>query len=228
MALPTTVDQPLLTFYDDATGERTELSATALGEWSARAAGLLLHECGVGAGSRVASLLPPHWLTAATLLGAWALGAEVSFQLYATAGLSPADRFDAVFVEQRRVGSWLENIPDAPHRFVLGEADAYRSLEPALRARSAALPNLGRVRPTDAASTDGTTYGEWGRVAEGLAQSLDLHRGDRLLVDAASHEHPMKWLLAPLQAGASVVVCANLDRARLNARVTAERATRVI
>src|SRR3954452_11926800 len=95
------VERPLLTYYDDATGERTELTATALGGWAARSAGLLHEDCGLGAGSRAAVLLPPHWLTAAALLGAWSIGVTVSFRLWATAGLPQADAgdpFDATFV----------------------------------------------------------------------------------------------------------------------------------
>src|SRR5262249_20501901 len=61
------VDRPLLTYYDDATGERTELSAAALGAWASRTAGLLHEGCGLGVGGRVAVLLPPHWQTAAVL-----------------------------------------------------------------------------------------------------------------------------------------------------------------
>ena len=35
------------------------------------------------------------------------------------------------------------------------------------------------------------------------------------------------WLLAPLIAKASIVLCANLDRSRLDARIAAEGVTRV-
>jgi acyl-CoA synthetase (AMP-forming)/AMP-acid ligase II len=59
--------RPLLTFYDDATGERTELSAAALGSWAAKTANLLLDGCGLRAGDRAAVLLPAHWQTAAVL-----------------------------------------------------------------------------------------------------------------------------------------------------------------
>jgi uncharacterized protein (TIGR03089 family) len=60
--------RPLLTYYDDATGERTELSTAALAGWAARTACLLREGCGLGVGSRAAVLLPPHWQTAAVLL----------------------------------------------------------------------------------------------------------------------------------------------------------------
>ena len=84
------------------------------------------------------------------------------------------------------------------------------------------------LRPADPATVDGTTFRQWGAVARDVARSLDLYPGDRLLVDAGEHEHPYKWLLAPLAAGASVVLCANLDPATVETRAAAEGATRVI
>jgi hypothetical protein len=62
----------------------------------------------------------------------------------------------------------------------------------------------------------------------GIADSLNLSAGDRLLVDVAEHEQPVKWLLAPLVAGASVVLCANLDRNTVDARIVAEGVTHVL
>jgi hypothetical protein len=49
-------------------------------------------------------------------------------------------------------------------------------------------------------------------------------RGDRLLIDADAHPDPVYWLVAPLLAGASIVLCRNLDRARVGERLAAERA----
>ena len=49
-----------------------------------------------------------------------------------------------------------------------------------------------------------------------------------MLVDAAGQEEPLIWLLAPLVAGASVVICANLDRSRLAELTAAEKITRVL
>lgn len=73
-----------------------------------------------------------------------------------------------------------------------------------------------------------TTFRQWGSLASEVAASLDLRAGDRLLIDVAELEHPVKWLLAPLAAGASVVLCANLDPAALDARAAAEHVTRVL
>ena len=116
-------DRPLLTYYDDATGERTELSAVTLGSWAARTAALVSHGCGLMRGDRAAVLLPPHWQTAAVLLGTWAAGVSVSVRLAATAGLpatGPDDEPpDVVFVTRGRLDDWLEDVPQARHRFVL-------------------------------------------------------------------------------------------------------------
>ena len=68
---------PRITYYDDATGERIELSTVTLANWAAKTANLLRDELGAGPGSRVAVLLPAHWQTAAVLFGVWWIGAEV-------------------------------------------------------------------------------------------------------------------------------------------------------
>ena len=67
---------PRITYYDDATGERIELSAVTLANWAAKTGNLLRDELGAGPASRVAILLPAHWQTAAVLFGVWWIGAE--------------------------------------------------------------------------------------------------------------------------------------------------------
>lgn len=231
----------MLTYFDDRTGERVDLSAQELGAWSARTAGLLREGCGLHPGSRVAVLLPPHWQTAAVLLGAWSAGLTVSVRLAATAGLTPLEPplpLDASFVARSRIGSWIEDVPDARHKYVLGLGPravplddvppGYLDFISEIRLYAESPPPFGDVRPTDPATADGTTYGEWAATARGLAETIGIGPGDRVLVDAAEHEHPLKWLLAPLVAGASVVLCANLDRSGLTARITREGVTKVL
>jgi len=127
---PMTVDG-LITYRDDATGERAALTAAEVGGWTAATAALLTQECGLRPGDQAAVLLPPHWQTAAVLLGAWSAGLAVSFRGWATAGLSPAgDPLEVSFVEARRVGSWLDEVPPARHQFVLGLAPAAAPADP--------------------------------------------------------------------------------------------------
>ena len=68
---------PRITYYDDATGERIELSTVTLANWAAKTGNLLRDELGAGPGSRVALLLPAHWQTLGVVLGVWYIGAEV-------------------------------------------------------------------------------------------------------------------------------------------------------
>jgi hypothetical protein len=175
------------------------------------------------------------------LLGAWSAGVAVSFRLAATAGLPVLEPggdepLDVTFVARDRLDSWLEDVPEARHRFVLGLTPSplrdvpagYRDYIAEVCQYPDNLPTAALVRNTDPASVDGTSYRQWGSIAQDMAASLDLRAGDRLLIDAAEYEHPVKWLLAPLAAGASVVLCANLDPAAVAGRVTAEQVTRVL
>ncbi|MGD9618316.1 MAG: TIGR03089 family protein [Mycolicibacterium sp.] len=68
---------PRITYYDDATGERIELSTATLANWAAKTANLLRDELNARPDSRVAVLLPAHWQTAAVLFGIWWIGCEV-------------------------------------------------------------------------------------------------------------------------------------------------------
>src|SRR6201997_3135974 len=76
--LRTDASKPRITYYDDATGERIELSTVTFANWAAKTANLLRDELGAGAGGRVAVLLPAHWQTAAVVFGVWWIGAEVA------------------------------------------------------------------------------------------------------------------------------------------------------
>src|SRR5262252_5702367 len=69
--------RPLITYYDDATGERLDLSGATLGNWVAKTANLLVDGHGLGPGDVAAVVLPPHWLTAAVQLGCWSAGLAI-------------------------------------------------------------------------------------------------------------------------------------------------------
>ncbi|MFD5652240.1 TIGR03089 family protein [Streptomyces sp. NPDC127039] len=73
-ALAADPGRPLVTFYDDATGERVELSVATFANWVAKTANLLQDELSVEPGDRVALLLPAHWQTAVWLLACASVG----------------------------------------------------------------------------------------------------------------------------------------------------------
>lgn len=232
--------RPLLTFYDDATGERTELSGATLDNWVAKTANLLVDGCGLGPGDVAAILLPPHWQTAAVLLGAWSAGLSVAYAAPALgtatgpalgAASGPAD---VSFV----AADLVDRAPDAGERFVLGLAPMALPMRdvPAgfvdyaaeVRGHGDQFHPYAPVRDTDPATAEGTTHAELCRVAREAAELRHLGPTDRVLVDAAGAVHPLKWLLTPLAAGASIVLCAHLDPAALDRRREVERITHVL
>ena len=69
--------RPRLTCYDDATGERIELSAKTLANWVAKAANLLTEDADAGPGTRVGLDLPGHWRAAYWAWATWSVGATL-------------------------------------------------------------------------------------------------------------------------------------------------------
>lgn len=67
---------PFVTFYDDATGERTELSVTTYANWVSKTANLFADELMLDPGDSIRFELPTHWLGAVFLGGALSCGLE--------------------------------------------------------------------------------------------------------------------------------------------------------
>ena len=70
--------RPLVTFYDHASGERTELSVTTYANWVAKTAGLLADEHDLERGQSLRIDLPTHWLGPVFLGAAWTVGLAVT------------------------------------------------------------------------------------------------------------------------------------------------------
>jgi uncharacterized protein (TIGR03089 family) len=227
---------PLVTAYDDATGGRVELSATTLANWVAKTANLLQDEFDVGPGSTVAVALPVHWQTAAVLLGVWSCGAAVLDTAAEDDG--SLDGADVVLAAQDRLAPLEEqDLPEllglSLHPLGLGMAGY------AGPARDFALEVRGhgdvftpyvppeRTGPGLLAGGMTLTLGDLVEAAGGLAARLGIVAGDRVLVDeqAAAEAGPVAWLLAPLAAGASLVLVRSPDPAALPGRAAAERVT---
>jgi uncharacterized protein (TIGR03089 family) len=72
---------PLITYYDLGTGERTELSAVTVSNWVDKTCYLLADEYGLDIGDLVlldvARTHPGHWVTACLELACWRLGLTV-------------------------------------------------------------------------------------------------------------------------------------------------------
>ena len=220
---------PRITYYDDATGERIELSGVTLANWAAKTANLLRDELGAGPSSRVAILLPAHWQTAAVLFGVWWIGAEAVLDPGAGAAadlaLCTAERLDEA---------------DAS---VAGGEVAVLSLDPFGRP----APDLP-IGVTDYA-TAVRVHGDQivperdpgpalaGRSVEEIladcqrsAATRELTSSDRVL-STASWTRPadlVDGLLSILAVGASLVQVANPDPAAVARRIETEKVTRVL
>ncbi len=70
--------RPLVTFYDDAAGERVELSVASFENAVAKTANLLQDELGTEPGERVLLLLPTHWQSAVWVFAAASCGLQLA------------------------------------------------------------------------------------------------------------------------------------------------------
>ncbi|HEX5541122.1 MAG TPA: TIGR03089 family protein [Micromonospora sp.] len=208
--------RPVLTWYDDATGDRTELSGATLENWVAKTANLLADSAALGPGDTAGVLLPPHWQTAAVLLGCWSAQLSVAWE-------SPGP-VDVLFVAADRVdeaAAWSAGdryaLALAPFAAPLREVpDGFADYVVEVRTHGDHFTPYPGGGPQD---------GELGWRAARRAAELGIGTTDRVLIDAARYPDPVDWLLAPLTVGASIVLCANLDPGRLADRIGAEKVT---
>ncbi|TDC35181.1 TIGR03089 family protein [Micromonospora sp. KC213] len=217
-AIATDPTRPLLTWYDDATGERTELSGATLANWVAKTANLLVDDLARQPGDTAGILLPPHWQTAVVLLGCWSARLTVTDRpgevdvLFAAAGrAAEADAWSAGDSYALALDPFALPMRQVPAGFVDFVSE--------VRGHGDHFTPHPRGGPGDA---------ELLARAAARATELGLGPDDRLLVDVDRHPDPVDWLLTPLTAGASVVPCGNLDPARLASRAAAERVTRTL
>lgn len=216
---------PRVTYYDDATGERVELSGATLANWAAKSANLLRAELDVGPGGRVAVLLPAHWQTAAVLLGVWWCGAEVVAEPgTAEMVLADAEHLDSAVgaggatvagLSLDPFGRGLDGLPAG----VLDFAVEVR-LQPDDFVADGSVP--GSAAALAGASVDGVLA-----AARTRAAALGLVDGDRVLstLDWPVPDGVLDGLLTVLAVGGSLVQCRHPDPAALERRAGVERTT---
>jgi uncharacterized protein (TIGR03089 family) len=221
--------RPLLTFYDDATGERIELSVTSFDNWVAKTANLLRDGLGIEPEDDVAILLPTHWLGCVWLCAAWACGLRVSLgpDRSADAALvvrgpgqldgAGTDATLTVAVSLRPLGAAFSGpLPAGVTDYtaeVLGYGDRF----------TADLPE-GPETPALLTAHGSLSQRELLDRALAAAGRVGLGPGGRLLTDAnPASEQGLCWLLAPLVVRGSLVLVRHLDPQQTPARVSQER-----
>ena len=219
---------PRITYYDDATGERIELSAATLANWAAKTGNLLRDELGAGPASRVAVLLPAHWQTAAVLFGVWWIGADVllgdsagdeaDIALCTPSRLDEADTTGAAEVAVLSLDPFGRPAPDLPVG-VTDYATAVRVHGDQIVAERHPGPALA-----------GLSVDEVLAACQESAMARGLTAGERVL-STASWDRPdelIEGLLAVLAVGGSLVQVANPDPASLPRRIATEKVTRTL
>jgi uncharacterized protein (TIGR03089 family) len=214
---------PRITYYDDATGERIELSAVTLANWAAKTGNLLRDELGGGPASRVAVLLPAHWQTAAVLFGVWWIGADVlldgsvaDIALCTAERLDEADATGASEVAVLSLDAFGRPTPDLP----IGVTD-YAT---AVRVHGDQIVAEQHPGPALAGQSVERVLDACQKSAAAKALTTD----DRVLSTASwsTADDVIDGLLSVLAVGGSLVYVANPDAAALPRRTETEKVTR--
>ena len=190
--------QPLLTFYDLATGERMELSAASFDNAVAKTAGLLRDELDVVPGERIGVHLPLHWQRAVW----WAA----------------CDAVGAAFVPEGSCDDVDVCVFDRDHLELAGTArdDVLVSLEPfGLPSREPTPPGI--VDHAVAARTHPDVFVPFieprddtaMRAAEELSQVRGLQSEARVLVRDEDPDRDLLMLAVPLALGGTSVLVRN-------------------
>jgi uncharacterized protein (TIGR03089 family) len=190
---------PLITFYDDATGERVELSTATLDNWIAKTANLLIDGLGLGPGDTAAVDLPLHWQAAVAVLAC------------ASAGLEVIDAED----ERPAVAFWAEGSGEPP------DADDIvgLSLRPLAGPLTASYPGV-----TDYAR-EVAGFGDRFAAQQPTEVTVGEPVPDRVLV---TEDLPVELLLAVIAGGGSLVLCRHPVATALARRAATERITKVL
>ena len=225
--------RPFITFYDHATGERTELSVTTYANWVAKAASLLAEEADLDRGSRLHVDLPPHWMSTVFLGAAWTLGATVVMR-------TPPDDLPGVELDAVVTGPHgLERWAGSGVRAVLA-----CSLHPLGRPFTEPLP-AGVLDVGVEIWSQPDAFTPWDPPTDAdlavVARELELRQGEMMLAATAgslltdggrllSVADPASppgtvTLTEPLVRSGSLVLVRNPDPARLDEVYAAERAT---
>jgi uncharacterized protein (TIGR03089 family) len=227
--------RPVVTYYDDATGERIELSGTTLANWAAKTANLMRDECDLEPGGQVAVLLPAHWQTLAVLLGAWWCGAEVVTE---PTGVDlvccDAERLDTALATASSGGATVAALSlHALGAGLPGLPAGVVDYATEVRAHGDVFlpePAGGNGPALDGPALDGLSAAEVLARARAAADSAGLTAADRVLTTAdwSVADGLVRIPLAVLAVGGSLVLCRNAptDPDALDRRAAAEKVTR--
>jgi uncharacterized protein (TIGR03089 family) len=221
--------RPLLTFYDDRSDERAELSVATFGNWVAKTANLLVDGLAARPGQRVALHLPVHWQAAVWLSACWAAGlvaapgaedADITV-VEAEDGVSAAARFSGEVVGLGlgplglpRTGVSLPAYVLDYDREIHAHGDHFVPGTPDDRAAAA-------LETTDAV----LSAGQLGELAAAATGRWALQPGARILCAApyVGVQPVLAGLLVPLAGRCGAVLARHLDEKKMRGRLASEQ-----
>jgi uncharacterized protein (TIGR03089 family) len=218
--------QPLVTWYDERTGERIELSVTTYANWVAKTASLLVDEHGLERGATLRVDLPSHWLGTVFLGGAWSAGLVVTF----------SGRGDAVVCGPGTVAQWADRSVDVPvlacsllpmgARFTDPLPTGVHDVGTQIWSQPDSFVALDPPQPDDPALVLEERPLSHRSLWEAAAVGSLIADGGRLLTEANPASPPgLATFVEPLARGGSVVLVCHAGPARLDAIAAAELAT---
>ncbi len=219
--------RPFVTFYDDATGERIELSVVTFANWVAKTANMLVDGVGAVPGQVLRLDLPRHWLTPVWVVAGLATGLVVALEgdpseadvaVVGPAGIAPALGAGDVVALSLRPMAAAFGPGELP-----GQVLDYAREVPGYGDRFASSAPAGKVR----AGGHDLGFADLAALADQLADRCGLDVAGRLLVSGSND--PLDELLAtavvPLLRAAGVVLVVGADEARTEALAGPERVT---
>ena len=214
--------EPLITYYDLDSGERTELSAVSFANWVNKTSNLLVDELQVDPGDAVQLTLaethPGHWVTLIWELACWQVGAVVS--------LDPAAEVKVVVLG-----------PGAGSRSFGSAQVVHCSLHPLGLPSGAQSPVIDYNLEVRGQADQYPAVRRQATAPAWRSPGLDLDQSGLLAVDGSSNRRRLivpsdPWrtardaLIIPLATGGSTVIVsgaatdAQLDRIRATERAT--------
>ncbi len=234
--------RPLVTFYDDESGERVELSVTTYANWVAKAGSLLVDELGLERGDTLRVDLPAHWLTPVFLGAAWSAGLVVTDGIDPTAVVCGPDRLDhwAGDADDRVVLAcsllplgirFAAPVPPGVHDVgveIWSQPDAFTPWDPPTPEDPAVEWFRGSLRDASSLGSSGQAPEQLNHreLWEAAAAGTLVTDSGRLLVAASPASPPdLATFTEPLARGGSVVLVTRAGAERLEAIYVAEHAT---
>ena len=234
--------RPLLTFHDDATGERTELSVATFANWVAKTANLLTDDLAAGPGDVLELRLPVHWQGAVWLQAAWSAGLAVRLGLRPPGEPEPAVAVVTHDPAADAVGRPSTGSPPTGREVVslgLGPLGLPRpgvtpgdpmtvDYDRSVHAHGDRFVAQRAPAPSDRALLLGATGYDQAALAVAAAAASPPDGALLVAVPLRDLRTVLAGLLVPLATGVTAVLCRHVDPALLPARIAQEGAVAAV